>query len=105
MATRCTPAELLKNQRLCKHLDLLHPDPLKKLSKPSKLQPTAPKRQLSLQDPVLEQDHRKSQDPSFKGVVVSKLGPVTDCVQVKELFWKQHIDQLKDLSGMKIKPH
>ena len=55
--------------------------------------------------PVLEQDHRKSQDPSVKGVVVAKVGPVIDCVQVKELFWKQHIDQLKDLSGMKIKPH
>ena len=78
------------NQRLCKHLDLLHPDPLKKLSKPSKLQPTAPKRQLSLQDPVLEQDHRKSQDPSVKGVVVAKLGPVTDCTGEGALLETKH---------------
>ena len=64
-----------------------------------------PKIQLSVEDPVLVQDYRKSQDPWVKGVVVAKLGHVTYCVQVKELFWKQHIDQLKDLSGMQIQPH
>ena len=87
------------------HLDLLHPDLWKKVCKTSKLQPTAPKKQLSVEDPVLVQDYRKSQDPWIKGVVVAKLGHVTYCVQVKELFWKQHIDQLKDLSGMQIQPH
>lgn len=104
-ATRCTPAELLMNRRLRTRLDLLRPDLRKKVSKPSKLQPTAPKRQLSVGDPVLVQDYRKSQDPWVKGVVVTKLGPVTYRVQVKELFWKRHIDQLKDLSGTKIQPH
>ena len=47
-ATRCTPPELLMNRRLRTRLDLLRPDPRKKLPKPSKLQPTAPKRQLTV---------------------------------------------------------
>lgn len=50
MATRCMPTELLMNQRLTSHLDLLRPDLQKKVSEPSKLQPTAPKRQLSVGD-------------------------------------------------------
>ena len=92
------------NRRLRTRLDLLRLDLRKKVTKPSKLLPTAPKRQLSVGDPVLVQDYRKSQDPWAKGVTVAKLGPVTYRVQVKEFFWKRHIDQLKDLSGTKIQP-
>ena len=47
-ATRCTPPELLMNRRLRTRLDLLRPDLRKKVPKPSKLQPTTPKRQLTV---------------------------------------------------------
>ena len=97
-ATRCTLAELLMNRRLRTRLVLLHRDIRKKWSKPSKLQPTTPKRQLSVGDPVFLQDYRKSQDPWVKGVIVAKLGPVTYRIHVKEFFWKRQIDQLKEPS-------
>ena len=64
----------------------------------------APRRQLSVGDPVLIRDYRKSHNPWTKGVVISKLGPVTYCVQVEDFIWKRHIDQLKDLLGTKIQP-
>ena len=101
-ATRCTPAELVMNRRLCTRLDLLRPDLRKRVAKPAKLQPIALIRQLSVGDPVLVPGYRKSQDPWVKGVVVAKLGPMTYRVQVKVFFWKRHIDQLKNLSGIEI---
>ena len=104
--TGCTPAELLMNGRLRTRLDLLRPDLRKKVAKPSSLQPRAPRRQLSVGDPVLIRDYRESRNPWTKGVIISKLGPVTYRVQVEDFIWKRHIDQLimKDLSGTKIQP-
>ena len=101
-ATGCTPAELLMNHRIRTRLDVLLPDLRKKVTKPNKLQPSTPKRQLTVGDPVLVQDYRKNRDPWSKGVIVSKLGPVTYRVQVDSFFWKRHIDQLKDLSATKL---
>ena len=101
-ATGCTPAELLMNRRIRTRLDVLRPDLRKKVTKPNKLQPSTPKRQLTDGDPGLVQDYRKSRDPWCKGVIVSKLGPVTYRVQVDSFIWKRHIDQLKDLSGAQL---
>ena len=101
-ATGCTPAELLMNRRLRIRLDPLLPDLKKKVAKPDIVQQNTPKRQLTVGDPVLVQDYRKIRDPWTKGVIVSKLGPVTYRVQVEDFFWKRHTDQLKDLSGTKI---
>jgi len=102
--TGCTPAELPTNRRLRTRLDLLRPDLRKKVAKPSSLQPMAPKRPLSFGDPVHTRDYKKSRDPWTKGVIKSKLGPVTYRVQVEDFIWKRHIDQRKDLSGTKIQP-
>ena len=81
-----------------------HPPPPRPIliPKPSSIQPRAPKRQLSVGDPVLFREYRKSHNPWTKGVIISKLGPVTYRVQVEDFIWKRHIDQLKDLSGTKI---
>jgi len=68
------------------------------------MQPSAPKRQLSVGDPVLTRDYRKSRDPWTRGVIISKLGPVTYRAQVEDFTWKRHIDQLKDLSRTEIQP-
>ena len=92
------------NRRLRTRLDLLCPDLRKKVAKPSSFKPRAPKRQLNVGDPVLTRDYRKSHGPWTKGVIISKLGPVTYRVQVEDFIWKRHIDQLKDLSGTKIQP-
>ena len=101
-ATGCTAAELLINRRERTRLDVLRPDLRKKVTKQNKLQPSTPKRQLSVGDPVLVQAYRKSRDPWSKHIIVSKLGPVTYRVQVDSFFWKKHIDQLKDLPGTKL---
>ena len=101
-ATGCMPAELLMNRRIRTRLAVLRPNLRKKVTKPNKLQPSTPKRQLTVGDPVLVQDYRKGRDPWSKGVIVSKLGPVTYRVQVDSFFWKRHIDQLIDLSGTKL---
>ena len=102
--TGYTPAELLMNRRLHTRLDLLRPDQRKKVAKQSSFQPRARNRQLSVGDPVFTRDYRKSRDPWTKGVMISKLGPMTYCVQVEDFIWKRHIDQLKDLLGTKIQP-
>ena len=86
--TGCTPAELLMNRRLHTRLDLLRSDLRKKVAKPSSMQPRAPRRQLSIGDPVLTRDYRKSHNPWTKGVIISKLGPVTYRVQVEDFIWK-----------------
>ena len=90
------------NHRIRTRLDVLLPDLREKVTKPNKLQPSTPKRQLTVGDPVLVQDYRKSRDPWSKGVIVSKLDPVTYRVQVDSFFWKRHIDQHKDLSATKL---
>ena len=76
--TRCIPAELLMNCRLRKRLDLLRPDLREKVAKPSSMQPRAPRKQLSIGDIVLTRDY----SPWTKGVIISKLGPVTCSIQV-----------------------
>ena len=78
--------------------------PEEEVAKPSSMQPRALKRQLSVGDPVLIRDYKKSHNPWTKGVIISKQGPVTYGVQVEDFIWKQHIDRMKDLSGTKIQP-
>ena len=51
-ATGCTSAELLMNHRIRTTLDVLCPDLRKKVTKQNKLQPSTPKRQLTVGDPV-----------------------------------------------------
>ena len=60
-ATGCAPAELLiMNRKIRTRLDVLRPDLIrKKVIKPNKLQPSTPKRQLTVGDPVLIQDYRR----------------------------------------------
>ena len=82
------PAELLMNRRIRTRLDVLRPDLRKKVTRPNRLQPSTPTRQLTVGDPVLVQDYRKSRDPWSKGVIVSKLGPVTYRLQVDSFFGK-----------------
>ena len=63
------------NRRLRTRLDLLCPDLRKKVAKPSIMHPGALRRQLSVGDPVLARDCRKSHSPLTKGVIMSRLGP------------------------------
>ena len=44
-------------------------------------------------------DYRQQKKPWINAVVIKKLGPVTYLVQVRDLVWKRHIDQLRNLDG------
>ena len=57
---------------------------MKKVVKLSSMQPRAPRRQLSVGDPVLNRDYKNSRTPWTKGVIISRLGPVTYRVQVED---------------------
>ena len=101
-ATGCIPAEILMGRRLRTRLDLLHPDLSARMErKTSNLKHSTP-RVLGTGDPVLVKDYRARKDPWVKGVIQTKLTPVTYRVQVGELLWKRHVDQLRDLSGSTI---
>lgn len=58
-------------------------------------------RNLNVGDVVHVRDYRKSTETWTKGVVVKRFGPVTYLVQVDDVYWKRHIDQLRDISNTK----
>ena len=53
-------------------------------------------------EPVMAKDYRNRGSVWTKGVIQDRLGPVTYRVQVGNLFWKRHIDQLRELAGSKV---
>lgn len=97
--TKITPARAMFGRELNTLLKLTHPDLENSMASKH---PSATGRQqireLSVGDPVMVRDYRENKRWR-KGVIVRKLGPVTYTVQVGDLIWKRHIDQLKDLSG------
>ena len=60
------------------------------------------KRSFEAGEPVLARDYRNQRTAWTKGVIQDRLGPVTYRVQVGKLFWKRHIDQLRELTGSKV---
>ena len=47
-------------------------------------------------------DHRNHKPPWIKGVIQDCLGPVTYKVQIGDLLWKRHVDQLRSLARSKV---
>ncbi|CAC5392592.1 unnamed protein product [Mytilus coruscus] len=56
---------------------------------------TKPCREIAKGEPVLVRDYRDN-NKWKQGVIVHKLGPVTYQVQVGDLIWKRHIDQIRE---------
>ena len=98
-ATGATPAEILMGRRLRTRLDILHPSLSAKMERKSKDLPKSPSRNLEIGDPVMVKDYRQRRDPWVKGVIQMRLSPITYRVQVGDLFWKRHVDQLRSLTG------
>ena len=92
--TKRTPAELFLGRRIRSRLDLLKPSLENRIMKNASSKVTAP-RGVEIGDVVLVRDYRKNGEFWVKGVVLYKLGPVTYHVQVGDLRWKRHIDQIK----------
>ena len=38
-------------------------------------------------------------------MIIQRMGPVTYKVQVNDLIWKRHVDQLRDLNGVQFTDH
>lgn len=94
--THSTPAELMFGRNLRTRIDVLKPDLHNRVTKRASALSTTSKepRELSVGDHVLVRDYRQSKETWMNGVIVKKLGPVTYQVQVDDLLWKRHIDQL-----------
>ena len=92
-ATGCTPAEILMGRRLRTRLDMLHPCLSAKMERKSKHLPQPSLCNFEIRDLVMVKD------PWIRGVIQMRLSPITYRVQVGDLFWKQHVDQLRSLAG------
>ena len=92
--TKRSPSELFVGRRLRTRLDILRPnleDRMKQTRSPMKER----RRNLDPGEPVLVRDYRDN-NKWVRGVIVNRLGPVTYHVQVNNLCWKRHIDQIRD---------
>ena len=47
-------------------------------------------------------DYRACQSKWTRGVIQDRIGPVTYQVQVGDLFWKRHLNQLRSIAGSKV---
>lgn len=101
-ATGCTPAEILMGRRIRTRLDSIHPDLSARMSEKTKLGNHTTRRNFLPGDPVMVRDYRDRKRPWIKGVVQDRVGPVTYHVMAGNLFWKQHVSQLRSLAGSKV---
>lgn len=100
-ATGCPPIEILMGQSLRTRLELLHPDLSAQLEQKSRKLDPMIRRIFEVGEPVMVKDYHKRASAWSKGVFQDPLGLVTYQVQVGELLWKRHIDQLRELAGSK----
>lgn len=98
--THTTPSELLMGRRLRTILDALRPNLAENIQRnASKNLSGRENREIEVGEPVLARDYRQRKETWIAGVILKSLGPVTYQVQVGDLIWKRHIDQLRDLDG------
>ena len=100
--TKETPAKLFLGRELRTRLSALKPNLANSIQK-KQSKHVKDSRILEIGDPVLVRDYRKDTDKWTKGVIISKLGPVTYQVELEdEIIWKRHIDQLKSIATSKL---
>ncbi|XP_060073916.1 uncharacterized protein K02A2.6-like [Ylistrum balloti] len=94
--TKVTPAELFMGRKLRTRLDIIRPN-LKQSVQLRNQQHVKKDRTMEVGDLVMVHDYRgQKRKPSWvRGLILQKLGPVTYTVQVGELQWKRHIDQMR----------
>lgn len=94
--TKMTPSELFLGRKLRTRLDVMRPDlsgHIQRKTTPTRFET----RVFEIGDVVITRDYRSNpKKPSWiKGIVVRKLGPMTYIIQVDELNWKRHVDQIR----------
>ena len=95
--TNRTPSELLMGRRIKTRLDAVTPNLGNKIQRKSA--GGRKNREIEVGKPVMARDYRQQKKSWINAVVIKKLGPVTYLVQVGDLVWKRHIDQLRNLDG------
>ena len=95
--TKTTPSELFLGRKVRTRLDAIRPNLAQSVQKRSTPQEKKT-RSVEIGDIVMVRDYRgRPQKPSWiRGIVLQKLGPVTYRVQVDDLQWKRHIDQIRE---------
>lgn len=94
--TKVTPSELFMGRKLRTRLDSIRPN-LEQSVQLRNQNHTKSCRVLEVGDLVMVRDYRgRHRKPSWtKGLILRRLGPVTYTVQVGDLQWKRHIDQIR----------
>ena len=90
-------SELFLGRKVRTRLDAIGPNLAQSVQK--KPTPQEKKtRSAEIGDIVMVRDYRgRPQKPSWmRGIVLKKLGPVTYRVQVDDMQWKRHIDQIRE---------
>jgi len=99
--TKTTPSELFMGRRVRTKMDILRPDLAATIQK--KISPVGDvKRAFEIGEPVLVRDYRGRAETWITGVIVKSLGPVTYRVQVDNLLWKRHVDQLRSVTSRSV---
>lgn len=95
--TNRTPVELVIGRRLRTRLDLLRPNLGNRIQRQASSVHGFNKEtcEFAVGDQVMVRDYRGRKETWTPGVLVRRLGPLTYQVQVDELLWKRHIDQLR----------
>ncbi|OWF38171.1 Uncharacterized protein K02A2.6 [Mizuhopecten yessoensis] len=94
--TKTIPSELFLGRKLRTRLDVMRPDLSGNIQQ--KTTPTVSKtRYFEVGDIVITRDYRGNpRKPTWsKGIVLRKLGPLTYTIQVDNLTWKRHVDQMR----------
>ena len=94
-----TPAELFLKRQLRTRLDLLHPCLRTKVASKQacakdRRDRSAKERQFDIGEEVFVQNFR-GEPRWLAGTVVEETGPVSYRVQVGEMLWKRHVDQIR----------
>ena len=101
-ATGYPLAEILMGRKLQTRLELLRPNLSARIEQKSRKMNPMVRRGFEVGEPVMAKDYRNRGSVWTKGVTQDRLGRVTYRVQVGKLFWKRHIDQLRELAGSKV---
>jgi len=96
--TKTSPDVLLYGRQLRTRLSAVRPNLTDKMQKVPVNREKHNIREFEIGERVMARDYRKPKACWINGVIVAKLGPMTYKVQVDELIWKRHVDQLRDIS-------
>ena len=89
-------------RRIRTRLDLLHPTLSARMAEKTENAAQSTLLVFEIGEPVMAKDYQAQQSKWTQGVIQDHIGPVTYQVQVGDLFWKRHLDQLRSIAGCKV---